>query len=373
MADTLARYVLRLAGARFVLLFVVFMGVLVGGQFAILLGRGVPPEAALPVLATLALLSLPLAFPLALSTALLVALGAMNQDGEVRALAAGGVGHRAILRRLLPLVAAGVLVCALLVHVVLPGAVADLRANKGRLLQTAIAERVASGDPVLEKSDSTVWVGSAEGGELRDIHALLQRGGSFIAAYAPQATWGLDDGGIRIEARDLALLQRDDKGKLMAVDAERWSYVHREESAQGKVEPDAMSTPQVWQLAHQRPAPGKSPSVYNDARLSLQFRFFLPLALAAFCCLAMGLGLAFGTAQNLAGVAIMVVVVALVTYPAFGYVKANNSRELINPGFLLWPPAVLVALIGLWLCWWPQRAREQLAAAFALLSGRRSR
>lgn len=374
MNDTLARYVLRLASARFVLLFGVFMGVLVGGQFAILLSRGVPPEAAAPILVTLTLFSLPLAFPLALSTAMLVSLGAMNQDGELRALAAGGVGHHAVVWRLLPLILAGFLACAALTHFALPHAIADLRANKGKLLQTAIAERVASGEPVLNQSDSTVWVGSAEGAELRDIHALLIRNGSFIAAFAPSATWDLADGGIRIEARDLTLLQRDDKGKLMAVDAERWAYIHREEGGrEGKLEPDAMPTAQVWRLAHQKPEPGKSLSVYNDARLSLHFRFFLPAALVAFCIFAMGMGLAFGTAQNLAGVGIMVVVVALVTYPAFGYVKANNTRDLINPGLLLWPPAILIGIIGAWLCWRPQRVREQLAAAIGCFSSRRAK
>ena len=272
MGDTLARYVLRLATARFVMLFTVFMTVLVGGLFALLIGRGVPPEAAVPVLAPMALFSLSLALPLALSAALLVSLGAMNQDGELRALAAGGVSHRAVVWRLSPLIIAGALASAALVHVVMPQAVADLRNDKARLMQTAIAERVASGEPVVDKSDSTVWVGSAEGGELKDIHALLIRSGSFIAAYAPHANWGLADGGIRIEASDLTLLQRDDKGKLMAVDAERWAYVQREEGDQGKVEPDAMSTAQVWRLAHQRPKPGESHSVYNDARLTFHFR-----------------------------------------------------------------------------------------------------
>lgn len=373
MGDTLTRYVLRLASARFVLLFGVFMGVLVGGQFAVLLGRGVPPEAAAPILLTLALFSLPLAFPLALSSALLVSLGAMNQDGELRALAAGGVGHRAVIWRLVPLVVIGVLACAALTHFALPYASADLRANKGRLMQTAIAERVASGEPVLSQSDRTVWVGSAEGGELRDVHALLFHGGTFIAAFAPHATWDLADGGIRIDARDLTLLQRDDKGKLMAVDAERWAYVHREDESQlGKIEPDTLPTHQVWTLAHQKPPPGQSLSIYNDARLYLHFRFFLPVALAAFCCFAMGMGLAFGTSQNLVGVVIMVVIVALVTYPAFGYVKANNTHELINPGFLLWPPAILVGIIGLWLCWWPQRAREHLTMITGLFTGRRA-
>lgn len=374
MFDTLARYVLRLAGARFVMLFGVFMGVLVGGQFAILLSRGVPPEAAAPVLVPMAYFSLSIALPLALSSALLVSLGAMNQDGELRALAAGGVSHRAVVWRLLPLIAVGVMICAVLTNVALPHAMADLRANKGRLFQTMIAERVASGEPAVDQNDSTVWVSAVDGSSLRDVHALLVRNGSFIAAFSPRATWELADDGIRVEARDLTLLQRDDKGKLMAVDAERWAYVLREkEGQQNKIEPDAMSTAQVWFLAHQRPKPGQSHSIYNDARLTLHFRIFLPLALAAFCCFAMGMGLAFGTTQNLAGVGIVVVVVALVTWPAFGYVKSNNQHELMNPGFLLWPPAILVWIIGMWLCWRPQRAREQLTMVMGLLAGRRAK
>ena len=53
MFDTLSRYILRRTTMRFFLLFAVFMGVLVGGQIALLLGRGVPPEACLPMMQAL--------------------------------------------------------------------------------------------------------------------------------------------------------------------------------------------------------------------------------------------------------------------------------------------------------------------------------
>ena len=128
-----------------------------------------------------------------------------------------------------------------------------------------------------------------------------------------------------------------------------------------KINPDSLSTSQVFALAGKVPATGESHSVYNNARLTAQFRFFLPISLIAFSLLAMGLGLAYGTDQNLPGIVIIVVVVAAVVYPTFGYVKTNSSQPQLNPGWILWPPAIAIALFGLWLSWRPERAREIIA------------
>lgn len=82
MLDTLARYILKRTTLRFLLLFAVFMGVMVGGQIALLLGRGVPPEACLPMVEAMSLLSVPIALPVSLATAILVVIGGMVQDGS---------------------------------------------------------------------------------------------------------------------------------------------------------------------------------------------------------------------------------------------------------------------------------------------------
>ncbi|MBA3697661.1 MAG: LptF/LptG family permease [Planctomycetes bacterium] len=373
MLDTLARYILKRTTLRFLLLFAVFMGVLVGGQVALLLGRGVPPEACLPMIQAMSLLSVPIALPVSLATAILVVLGGMVQDGEFRALAASGVSHRRVLVRLVPLILGAMLLCGLLTHVVMPMGIADMRANKGKLLQTAIASRVAEGEPMVDHKGMSVWVGSADGPRLQDVRALLKRGDEQIALYAPEAQWVLADQGVHLECRNVQMMVRHPGKHLMTMDTERYAYLFDSELAKReKINPDALSTTEVLALTRALPKPDESHAVYNNARLTLHFRFFLPLSLIAFGLLAMGLGLAFGTDQNLPGVIIIVVIVAAVVYPTFGYVKNNTSKPQIDPSFILYPPAVLVALIGGWLAWRPERARETLAKPLLWLASRRA-
>jgi lipopolysaccharide export LptBFGC system permease protein LptF len=374
MFDTLARYVLRRTAARFVMLFAVFMGVLVGGQIALLLGRGVPPEACLPMVQAFALLSLPVALPVALSTAILVVLGSMVQDGELRALASSGVGHRKVLVRLAPFILVVVVACGALTHVVMPMGIADMRANKGRLLQTAIASRVAEGEPMIERKGINVFVGAANGSRLEDVRALMTRNNEFIAVYAPTARWVLADKGVHLECQDVQMLVRTPGKQVMALQTERYSYLFDDNfGRRDKINADALPTREVFTLVQKPPKAGESHDVYNNARLALQFRFFLPLSLIAFSLLAMGLGLTFGTDQNLPGIVIIVVVVAAVVYPTFGYVKTGTSHPQIDPGFILWPPAVLVGLFGLWLAWRPERARATMAAPYLWLKDWRAR
>jgi hypothetical protein len=67
-----------------------------------------------------------------------------------------------------------------------------------------------------------------------------------------------------------------------------------------------------------------------------------------------------------------VVVVAAVIYPAFGYVKNRSNSLQIDSGIILWPPGVLVALIGGWMAWNPDRAREIMRAPLDWWTTRRS-
>jgi lipopolysaccharide export LptBFGC system permease protein LptF len=350
----------------------VFMGVLVGGQLALLLGRGVPPEACLPMVQALSLLSLPIALPVALATAILVIIGGMNQEGELRALAASGVGHQRVIVRLIPLVVLAVIGCGVMTHVIMPMGIADMRANKGRLLQTAIASRVAEGEPMIERKGLSVWVGSSDGSHLEDVRALMTRNKEFIAVYSPKAQWVLADQGIHLECDNVQMMMRQSGKHVMVLDTERYAYLFDDDLARtDRIEPDALSTSAVMALTQKIPAKDESHSVYNNARLTVQFRFFLPLSLIAFSLLAMGLGLAYGTDQNLPGIVIIVVVVAAVVYPTFGYVKTNSAQPQFNPGWILWPPAIAVSLFGLWLSWRPERAREIIAMPWMWYADRR--
>jgi lipopolysaccharide export LptBFGC system permease protein LptF len=316
--------------------------------------------------------SLPLALPLAIATAILVIIGTMNQDGELRALAAGGVSHHAVSKRLIPLVLAGVVLCMVLTQVLLPLAVADIRANRAHLLQTAIAQRVANDEPIIDQGNRRIWVGAVVGSRLEDVHGMVIQNGDITALFAPHAHWTTSADGIVLEFDDVVMLQRKADGQTISVQTQRYDYVLENDShSLGQSEPDALSTPEVWRLASHPPGPGVDCSPYNNARLTLQVRFFLPLAIIAYALLAAGLGMTFGTAQNLVGVVIVVVTVALFTYPAIGYVKTNVHHPQINPGWLLWPPAIMLAGFGAWLMARPDLAREQLLRPLqALRAGR---
>jgi lipopolysaccharide export LptBFGC system permease protein LptF len=364
--DTLARHVLTQCGSRFLLLFAIFLLVLVGGQLGIFISQGVPPEACLPIVQHLVEISLPIALPLALATSILVIIGAMNQEGELRALASSGVSHLAVVVRVLPLVAVAMVACLALTNIIMPNAVAGIRGAKGRLYQTLIAQKVAIDEAVMEKGGVSVWVGAADGDKLRDIRALVTRPDEFIAVFAPRAHWSLSSKGINLVFEDAQLMQRRADGRLTTIDAPVWPYLWEGDQGSGQSEPDGMATGQVIELVKHPPAAGADPSNYNNARLTLHFRFFLPASLLAFALLAIGIGLTYGTSQNLPGVVIMVVVVALTIYPAFGYVKTNVSHPQISPGWLLWPPAGAVACLGLWLLWRPDRSREIIGMPLAL-------
>jgi lipopolysaccharide export LptBFGC system permease protein LptF len=371
MLDTLSRYILKRTGLRFLLLFAVFMGVLVGGQLALFLGRGIPPESCLPLIQAMALLAVPIALPVSLATAILVVIGGMVQDGEFRALASSGVSHRRVLVRLFPVILAAMALCGFLTHVVLPMGLADMRANQGKLLKTAIASRVAEGESMADHKGMDVWVGSADGPRLQDVRAMLKRGDEQIAIYAPEARWVLADQGIHLECQDVQMLVRQPGRHVMTLDTQRYAYLFDHElTKRQKVYPDALSTPEVMRLADTPPGPDEKHDVYNNARLALHFRFFLPLSLIAFGLLAMGLGLVSGTDQNLLGVVIIVVVVGAVVVPTFGYVKNQTSQPQVSPGFLLYPPAVLVAALGAWMAWNPDRAREVMGQVLQKLSRR---
>jgi len=369
MFDTLARYILWQCATRFLLLFAIFLSVLVGGQLGIFISQGVPPEACLPIVQQLLEISLPIALPLALVTAILVIIGTMNQEGELRALASSGVSHLTVAVRVLPLVAVAMVACLFLTHIIMPSAVAGIRASKGRLAQTLIAQKVAIDEPVMEKSGISVWVGSADGDKLKDVRALVTRPDTFIAVFAPQAHWTLSSKGINLEFEDVQLMQHRSDGHLTTVDAPTWEYLWEgDQGTPGQSEPDGMPTGKVIELVKHPPGANDDPSNYNNARLTLHFRFFLPVSLLAFSLFAIGLGLTYGTSQNLPGVVIVVVVVAMAIYPAFGYVKTNVSHPQINPGWLLWPPAALIGGIGLWLMWRPDRSREIIALPVSLLT-----
>jgi lipopolysaccharide export LptBFGC system permease protein LptF len=405
--DTLARYVVRRLAGRFALLLAVFVGVVGGGQIGILLGRGVPPEALMPVVPSMLLFATSIALPLAMTTAVLVSLGGMQQDGEIQALASAGISHRAVVWRLSPVVALGVVGSLVLSHLAMPVAVADIRDHKERFLQAMVATCVVRQQPIITEGPTTVWAGDAHGHRLRDVYFHNQEGQTFTAIYAPAARWTLSERGIVLQLQDVSLIQRGEDGRIVAGHRERWNVWHDPESSgrigacsacryefprtgpqalprgvdvavcprcqaetRRQVEPDAMSTPRLF-AELKRIDPEKERSQFNNARLAMHLRFFLPVSLIAFALFAAGFALVLGTADNLPGVAVVVLLATVFIYPAFGYVKTNVGEPQMDPGWLLWPPISVLAMIGWFMVHRPDRVRQGLDAGWLWLTSRR--
>lgn len=379
----LGSYVVRRTAARFALLLAVFIGVIAGGQIALAMRQGVPPDALGPALAGMVMLSLPIALPLALTTAVLVTIGAMNRDGELRALAACGISEVTVVARLWPLVVLGVMLSALLSHVVMPAAMGVIRANKGRFYQAGIAYRVGAQRSFVNDQGTSAWARSAAGKTLQDIYLVHSDGDAQTTMHAADAGWYLgrtgSEDGLGIELRDVRALRRFADGRVQTAEMPRAHYAVLDRTpAQDQIEnPDAQPTARVLETVRTwKPPPivngraqGPKVDVYNNARLTLQLRLYTPVALAIFAIFAAGLALILPTTDNLLGVILVVVIVAGSTVPAVMFVKTSVDHPQLDPGLLLWPPAGVLLGLGVAILLRPDRAREIAGRPLAAIQG----
>nr|MBA3686127.1 LptF/LptG family permease [Planctomycetota bacterium] len=361
-------------------LLVMFVGIIVGGYCGSFVARGVAPEELLGIIPTQLLIALPIALPMAMATAVLLTIGTMNRDGELRALASCGISQVTVVARLGPLIVVGVLFAALLWHILLPSALGSLRNEMGRLMQARMAQQVAQQRPFYRSDGLVAWAGSAFGRTLNDVYLTRNADGASTTLYATQAHWRLieqqDADGLFLDLRDVLIVHRDAKDAT----ASAWlpSYrIHRLEKRKAVDHPDAMSTahlvakmrawdppPPVIQGVTdivQAKAARRSYSDYNNGRLALNLRLYAPIAVAIFAVFAAGLGLLFATGESLIGVAMIVVMTSMSVYPTVGYVKRMLELPQVNPAFLLWPPSLVMLGLGLWMLLSPESARGFLA------------
>lgn len=370
---TLDRYILSKVTSRFGMLLAIFVGAVIGGQLGTFIGRGVPPEALLDVIPTFVLLALPIAVPLASSTALLVAIGGMVRAGEFQALAAAGVDPRRVIIRMWKFVVVVALLVAVLAHLALPVATSSLRANLGRLFQAAIATKVAARQPIREQDGLSVWAENVEGRKLTDVYIRRSDEAGDLAVYAPRAEWALTDRSIEFRLEDVRVIQVRTNGDLITGEATHYVIQPDSRSLVLDTEPDAMTTPAVFDLLALGPhgGPGNERdqvSRFNNARLTFHLRAYLPFAVFAYALFAAGLGLVLALSEGLAGISVVVVVVALATYPAVGFVKSNPYIEQMDPGIFLWGPGVALASAGWWMLARPEQMREWLARPLAAIT-----
>jgi len=371
---TLSRYLLIRTLGRFVLLLVVFLGILAGGQIAAAMSKGVPPDALGAALLGMCVLAMPIALPLALTTAVLVTMGALQRDGELRALGAAGIAPTQVAARLAPLIAAGVILSAILSHLVMPSAMRGFRENAGRFAQAAVVYRVASQYSILNEVNTKVFARAAAGKNLEDVYLFGSSDGNEAVVHADGARWYLGrDGaneGMGIELHGVTIIRRDADGAVMVAENPntiQYPALNRVSKQGADKDVDTWSTPRLIEAIDQW-QPGDPYDQLNTARLSLQLRLFMPVAVMIFAIFAAGLALTLGTADVLTGVMIVVAVVGLTTVPAVQYVKTSEDFAMINPGWLLWLPGLALLGSGLWMLVKPDHAREILARPLSLVS-----
>lgn len=364
---TLTKYVLSRVAGRFVLLLGLFIAVIVGGQVTALIARGVPPEVLGPTLVAMILIALPVALPMAVATAVLVALSAMNRDGELQALAAAGIDPAKTALRLWPFVAMIAVATLLLWHLVMPLGLGTMRSLMANLLQATIAQRVVNLEPIWDRDGITAWASHVEGRELQDVRVRRIVGDEDLAVYAPRATWGLTGKGIEFSFSDVRMISRTRDGRLITGEAAHWACPEPSDTVQS-TEPDTMSTPRLLEELRTAPRTGPDQSRYNNARLTLHLRLWMPVATAIFALFAAGLAMVLAGAESLVAVGLVIFTVTLGIYPAVGYVKADPDRHMHDPGFLLWIPGVILATLGWWMLHRPQSVRDVLAAPVSALA-----
>lgn len=364
---TLDRYVQQKVASRYAMLLVIFLAVVLGGQLAIFIGRGAPPEALIPIIPASLLLGLPIAVPLAVATALLVSIGAMAREGEFQALSAAGIDPKRVILRMWPFVLRSALLVALLAHVAMPFALRDIRANKGRILQAAIATKVASLRPIYDKSGVTAWANQVDGRQLTDVYVRRVGKDGDMAAFAPHASWELTSHGLEFRLEDVRLIEIRTDGNVVSGEAAH--YVVYGDQGEGLLttEPDGMSTLAVIDTLRGPPTGEKWRSTYNNSRLTLHLRLYMPFAIIAYALFAAGLALVFAMSESLAAIAVTVVVVAIATYPAIGFVKSNPHVAQMDPGILLWGPGLVLGLLGWWMLRRPSQVRDLAGAPLGVV------
>ena len=379
----LGSYVVSRTAGRFALLLAVFIGVIAGGQIAIAMRQGVPPDALGPALAGMAMLALPIALPLALTTAVLVTISAMARDGELRALAACGISEVSVIAKLWPLVMAGILLSSVLSHVVMPEAMGVIRANKGRFYQAGIAYRVGAQRSFVNEQGVSAWARTAAGKTLQDIYVVHSDEKAHTTLHANDAGWYLgrtgSEDGLGIEMRDVRALRRFTDGRIQTAEMPRAHYavLDRTPAQDQQDNPDSQSTARVLERVRTwRPLElvdgkqvGQKHNVLNNARLTLHLRFYTPIALVIFVIFAAGLALILPTADNLLGVIIVMVIVAGSTVPAIMFVKSSVDHPQMSPAILLWPPAGVLLALGVAILLRPDRAREIAGRPLAVVQG----
>jgi lipopolysaccharide export LptBFGC system permease protein LptF len=95
----------------------------------------------------------------------------------------------------------------------------------------------------------------------------------------------------------------------------------------------------------------KSQRYLRSLERTWHLRFMLPVACISFWAFACGMGFAIGRGSRMVAVCLGVVTVVATLFPAWVLAKEVGERLAIDAAVWVWPPTVVVGLIGAWLLW----------------------
>ena len=325
-----------------------------------------------------------LVIPLALLSAVLSTISRLREDGELTALMASGISSSRLLVATFPLVIVTILVVGYLAHMVMPEAYKNFYQGKHSLLKQAIATQIARKEPFhqdinWETGERITLAAIGAGGQTLDhvfaFHVDAEK--QLWVGYAPSAKWAIQqaDNSENKFANTLELTlqngrfiktphSRPNNGELAyphwagsipmwtaQLDQEARSYTHRSEvktTAELSQEIKALRQQLVGKDLSER-ANEETNKVLRDRQLFYHTRILLTFGLIPWWFFAIGLGLTIPARNRLAAIATGILSIVISVLPGFALVKGMRGQLMVNPAYLLYIPALLLLMGGIYL------------------------
>lgn len=338
----------------------VYLGLILAGAAMPLIKQGAPIGAVLAFIPEQALLLSMLALPLAMVTAFLACIGRMREDGELTALQAAGVGTWQVARATLPLALLLAAWMGVAAHLLLPGLTLRLFEGRGQLLRQALAAKVERRTPVWQEDRLMLAAHGAEDDRLIGLFGVqIDKDGGLSAVFAPEARWTADPGdddddapALGLEMRQARLMVREagEPPRVATAVLPTWSV--RIPTGRGNYQDKADSLPTLELLKRIRSAPEETPRQRRAMRnyeRSWHTRLMLPVSIVALWAFSCGLGLAIGRGNRMLSVCLGILTVVAVLFPAMVLAKEVGERLDVDAAVWVWPPPILIGLLGAWL------------------------
>jgi lipopolysaccharide export LptBFGC system permease protein LptF len=374
------------SGINFLLYGVGYLALIAVLLCAPLLKQGAPLLAVLAFLPDNLMFISMLALPLAMVTALLATIGRMREDGEITALMAAGVSSFRIALALLPLAVVLALWLGIAAHIILPHVAKRLIEGRATLANQAAATQIARHRPIYQTAGDQDIVSAVgvDGDLLEQLFAVhfdkpSDPKSPILVVYAPRARFVTDPAVLKSMESQSVGSNETKEIPMKAVGALelRNAWMVRTQPGDAPADPpqvttgtfpywplllpdhdqnlsdmqDAFSTGKLLQMIRETKVTNENRGYVRGLERAWHTRWMIPCAVIMYWGFAIGLGLMLGRSNRLLSIFLGLLTVVATLVPGFGVVKSLGPSLLIDSGWLLWPPVLLLGVAGGWLLW----------------------